>query len=210
MNFNDIGKRDQSWRDEIETRNWWDYPELSKIPKLIDYTKKKEDRSANRKEVLEYIGKVSDTFKDLSFIYEWKISLLCQEHDIAAARSTLDQGLENAKKKSAICTTFATRQFEADGDIIDSIHWWIVSAGIQLDANTFTTDDPFLYLSSVADALSERALSTRFLQLNDQINSNMLRLYPETKMKIQQRVQELPSPHVFTIRLATSRLFSHK
>jgi len=186
MDFLDIGNCDPSWRDEVETRDWRNYPELSEIPSL--------GNSGQTQEALASVDNAIVKFSDLDFPYCWKIILLCKDGALSAAASTLEEGLKCSKLKSSICTCFASKSFNAGGNIVDSLHWWIVSASLQFNSGRFIDDDPFLHLASVANVLSENSAASSFLQINDQIYGRGVRFHPEKDAKIQTAVLQLPVP----------------
>ena len=175
----------QLWHDELDGRNWRDYPELMEIWKVT-----LEDKNDEALYKLAHSAKELD---DFDWIYAWTIYVHAKKRDLKAAQKSLAQGLDRAKIKSKIMSDFACELHLAGGDLSESIRWWCLSSTLQIQAKRWTTHNPFLYLSYVARTLGDSSTSVKLLQISDRISgSDRLRLNDVGIRNLGDGVSKLP------------------
>jgi len=193
-----ISKEFAGIKDVNDPRKWSDFDDLKDIPEHAN--------NGRTSQAMQKILKAESKYTDFHFVYGWKIILSIKSGDIDGAERTLYQGLRHSKRKSNICSAYATSLFNADYQLKTCILWWIISAQMQLEKQKWTTHDPFLYLSFVAKFIGDHKLSQRLLETSDKAAGMGLGLNNEAQNSILQGIRGLNTKDLNDIRTALDKL----
>ncbi len=108
------------------------------------------------------LDKHHQTIKDLDFIYAFKALILQKSGQFEAAEKTLLTGLKFGRGKFLLYERLGFLSFET-GRLNEAVTWWIKSIAAMAMLNRVTMWEPFLYLASVAKALSSETCFRIFM-----------------------------------------------
>ena len=123
--------------------------------------------SGRNQEALQEAENIIKQYGDWDVGYLWATSAMLELREHERARNLLQEGLENAKRKSRICALMGNIQWKTK-NLRDAIYWWVQAIHCQ-EAIKDYEESPYLYLHYVADALGLSDVAAALIERVDRI-----------------------------------------
>jgi len=125
-------------------------------------------------------------YPDLDMPYYWLSHYYLLNGDFKEARSILEEGIANCKRKRKLCYEYGCLELE-NKQLLNAVKWWIRNAVFQLNSKTLDGYGSFMYLAYISQYCGLLREAEVLFKITDTIRS--IRLNSSGQNKIHELAQ---------------------
>ena len=167
-----IEKTSDKYVDDCFSINFQEFDENRKwrqIPEAVAMLDARDSKNIDQAIQLAILFK--EKVPDHYFSYYWLINFYNQKKLFDEARKYLDEGLKFSNTKYYLCNIYGDILWK-ENNLAEAVKWWIKSIVIQTSTNTIKEENPFIYLSYVAEKLGYNGICKKLRNYADGITIN--------------------------------------